>query len=166
MTTIKDKTPIKLKLEIGTNKPKQWTESEIARLKTFANDNAKRRSDEQKTYNRLMSLRYEIEEYLNDNPSKLLTLENVVSNYLIVLNLPFRKFAIYLDTTDSNLKKYVTGERKFNKDLALKFGHFFHTSPELWLKLQLKNELIELKNKKETKQYEKYDYRKAIGVLD
>ena len=115
---------------------------------------------------RLMSLRFEIEEYLNDNPSKLLTLESVVSNFLIVLNLPFRKFAMFLDTTDSNLKKYVTGERKFNIDLALKFGHFFHTSPELWLKLQLKNELIELNNKKETKQYAKYDYRKVIGVLE
>ena len=166
MTTVKDKNAINLKVEIGSNKPKQWTESEIARLKTFAKDNAKRRSDEQKINNKLMALRYEIEEYLNDNRSKPLTLEDVVWNYLSVLNLPFRKFAVYLDTTDSNLKKYVTGERKFNKDLVLKFSHFFHTPAELWLKLQLKNELFELKNKKETKQYEKYDYRKVIGILD
>jgi antitoxin HigA-1 len=166
MTTVKNKNAINLKVEIGSNKPKQWTESEIARLKTFAKDNAKRRSDEQKINNKLMALRYEIEEYLNHNRSKPLTLEDVVWNYLNVLNLPFRKFAVYLDTTDSNLKKYVTGERKFNKDLALKFSHFFHTPAELWLKLQLKNELFELKNKKEIKQYEKYDYRKVIGILD
>ena len=142
MTTVKDKNAINLKVEIGSNKPKQWTESEIARLKTFAKDNAKRRTDEQKINNKLMALRYEIEEYLNDSRSKPLTLEDVVWNYLSVLNLPFRKFAIYLDTTDSNLKKYVTGERKFNGDLALKFSHFFHTPAELWLKLQLKNELL------------------------
>jgi antitoxin HigA-1 len=166
MTTVKDKNAIKLKVEIGSNKPKQWTESEVARLKIFAKDNAKRRTDEQKINNKLMALRYEIEEYLNDNRSKPLTLEDVVRNYLSVLNLPFRKFAISLDTTDSNLKKYVTGERKFNKDLALKFSHFFHTPAELWLKLQLKNELFELKNKKETKQYNKYDYRKVVGILD
>ncbi|MGV8830319.1 MAG: helix-turn-helix transcriptional regulator, partial [Breznakibacter sp.] len=84
---------------------------------------------------------------------------------LEVLNLPFRKFAICLDTTDSNLKKYVMGERKFNKDLALKFSHFFHTPADLWLKLQLKNELFDLKKKKETKLKEKNDYRKVKGMI-
>lgn len=166
MTTNKDKNARNLKVEVGSNKPKKWTESEIARLKTLAKDNAKQRSEEQKIKNKLMALRYEIEDYLNNNRSKPLTLEEAVLNYLGTLNLSFRKFAICLDTTDSNLKKYVTGERKFNKDLALKFSHFFHTPAELWLKLQLKNELLELKNKKETKQYEKYDYRKVIGVLE
>jgi hypothetical protein len=78
MTTVKDKNAINLKVEIGSNKPKQWTESEIARLKTFAKDNVKRRSDEQKINNKLMALRYEIEEYLNDSRSKPLTLEDVV----------------------------------------------------------------------------------------
>lgn len=165
MTTVKHKNTMNLKVEIGSDKPRQWTASQIARLKTFARDNAKQRSDEQKINNKLMGLRYEIEENINDNHSKPLTLEDAVGNYLDVLNIPFRKFALYLDTTDSNLKKYVTGERKFNKDLALKFSYFFHTPAELWLKLQLKNELFELENKKETRHYKKYDYRKAIGIL-
>jgi addiction module HigA family antidote len=68
--------------------------------------------------------------------------------YLEALNLTFKRFAIYVDTTDGNLKKYVSGVRKFNTDLALKFGHFFHTSPDLWLNVQIKNELASLKKEK------------------
>ena len=165
MSAVKHKNATTLKVQIGKSQPKQWTDSEVVRLKKFARDNASTRSDEQKINNKLMALRYEVEEYLNNTLSKKMTLEDVVLNYLTVLKLPFRKFAFYLDTTDSNLKKYVTGERRFNNDLALKFSHFFHTPAELWLKLQLKNELAELQNKKETKKYEKYDYRKAIGML-
>lgn len=166
MKTVKDKDGIKMKVEIGSNEPKHWNEAQIGRLKTFAKNNAKQRSEEQKINNKLMALRFEIEEHLNDNSSKPLTIEHVLLNYLEVLNLPFRKFAICLDTTDSNLKKYLKGERKFNNDLVLKFSHFFHTPPDLWLKLQLKNELFELRKKKVTKQYEKFDYRKVKGMVD
>lgn len=105
MTTVKEKSAISLKVEIGSNKPKQWTKSEVTRLKTLAKDNAKRRSEGQKLNNKLMALRYEIEEYVNDNHSKPLLVEDVVGNDLRVLDLPFRKFAISLDTKDSNLKK-------------------------------------------------------------
>ena len=113
-----------------------------------------------------MALQYEIEANVNDNQSKPLTIEDVLRDYLDILNMPFRKFAYYLDSTDSNLRKYITGERKFNNDLALKFSHFFHTTPELWLKLQLKNELFELKLSKEVKKYKKYDYRKVLETLN
>jgi plasmid maintenance system antidote protein VapI len=164
MATGKGKNINEAKVEIGSSKPKQWTEAEVGKLKAFARDNAEQRSDEQEMKNKLMALRFEIEEYLNDNGSKTLTLEYVVGSYLKILNLPFRKFAFSLDTTDSNLKKYISGKRRFNTDLALKFSHFFHTPAELWLALEWKNELSQLKDKKVVKQYEKYDYRKVLGM--
>lgn len=166
MTIIKDKNERTVHLQIGSDVPKQWNETEISRLKEFANKNANRRSEEQKIKNKLMALRFEIEANLNNNRSKPLTIDYVLKNYLIILNLPFRKFAICLDSTDSNLKKYVAGERKFNKDLALKFSNFFHTPAELWLKIQHKNELYALKESKELKEYKKYDYRKALEIID
>ena len=167
MTTVMEKKDIDFKIEIGTKEPKQWSEREITQLKDEAKKNAKKRTPEQRLKNELMTLQFEMEKYLTDNTStpRRLTLEKVVSNYLGILNFPFRKFALHLDTTDGNLRKYLSGERKFNTDLAMKFGHFFHTSPELWLHLQLKNELSHLKReKKQVKHYEKYDYRKALGI--
>ncbi len=166
MNMVKDNNDSHEKVEIGSRKPKKWTETEISRLKKFAKANADRRSEEDKVKNRLMALQYEIEANVNDNQSKPLTIEDVLRDYLDILNMPFRKFAYYLDSTDSNLRKYITGERKFNNDLALKFSHFFHTTPELWLKLQLKNELFEPKLSKEVKKYKKYDYRKVLETLN
>ena len=162
---MKSKKNIDFKVEIGTNHSKQWTDKEISELKSFVKENAKQRSEEQKIKNELMAIRYEIEDYINDNDAKPLSIEKVVLDCLNVLNLSFRKFAINLDTTDSNLKKYLSGERKFNADLAMKFSYFFHTSAELWLRLQLKNELLEIKKgKKQVKNYERYDYRNVISI--
>lgn len=166
MATVKEKKDIDFKIEIGTKEPRQWSEREIEELKRQAKENAKKRSPEQKLRNELMALQFEMEEYLsNKTSSKPLSLEEIVTDYLGILNIPFRKFAIVLDTTDGNLKKYLSGERRFNTDLAMKFGHFFHTSPELWLHLQLKNELSQLqKEKKQVRRYEKYDYRKVVSI--
>jgi antitoxin HigA-1 len=166
MASIKEKKVTDFRIEIGSNEPRTWSEKDIAELKAQSREITRNRSSEQKLKNELMAIRYEMEEYLdNDSPTnKPLTIEKAISDYLEVLNLPFRKFALCLDTTDGNLRKYLSGERKFNKDLALKFASFFHTSPELWLLLQLKNELMELKKeKKQVKRYEKYDYRKALA---
>ena len=84
--------------------------------------------------------------------------------YLEILNITFRKFATSIDTTDSNLKKYLSGERKFSTDLAFKFSNFFHTTPDLWISIDVKNELINLKaQKKQIGKYRKYDYEKILA---
>jgi len=70
-----------------------------------------------------------------------------------------------IDTTDANLKKYLSGERKFSHDLAFKFSNFFHTTPDLWLKVNIKNELLILKKeKKQATKYKKYDYEKVFAL--
>ena len=165
MNTLKEKQEVNFRVDTGTSSIKKWSESDILELKNQAKENSRLRSHEQKLKNELLAFQYEIEEYLNsgNSTSKTLTIHKVVTNYLDILNLSFRKFAVCLDTTDGNLKKYMTGERKFNTDLAMKFSSFFHTSPEIWLHLQLKNELIQLnKDKKQKKLYQKYDYTRVI----
>lgn len=165
MTIVKEKLSTGFRVEIGTREPKKWSSEEVATLKQQAKTIAQRRSKEQGLKNELMAIQFELEDYLKEyaESKKLLTLENAVASYLRVLKIPFKRFAIHLDTTDGNLKKYLNGERRFNTDLALKFGHFFHTRPELWLQLQLKNELLELKKEKQqVRRYEKYDYRKEV----
>ena len=46
----------------------------------------------------------------------------------------------------------------------MKFGNFFHTNPELWLRLYLKNEFIQLNAAKKDQKYAKYDYEKQLEL--
>jgi hypothetical protein len=47
----------------------------------------------------------------------------------------------------------------------MKFGCFFHTSPDLWLHIYTKNEFILLsKEKSNVSKYKKYDYNKVVHL--
>jgi plasmid maintenance system antidote protein VapI len=68
---------------------------------------------------------------------------------------------------DSNLHKYLVGKRKLNASLVLKLSSFSHLSPEYWLRVEVKNELIEItKEKERSKDYQKYDYRNLLVTSD
>jgi plasmid maintenance system antidote protein VapI len=121
-----------------------------------------------KLKNSMSSIRYRMEEYLQNEAireDELLGLDSWLKDYLKVLNLTLKKFADIIENKDGNLKKYLIGERKFSTDLAMKFGHFFHINPEIWLNIQIKNEMILLKREKEIAvKYAKYDYEKVIQI--
>jgi plasmid maintenance system antidote protein VapI len=61
-----------------------------------------------------------------------------------VLGISKGAFAAYIEMGASNLNKYYRSDRRFNTELALKFAYFFHTPANLWLKIQIKNELLQL----------------------
>lgn len=85
--------------------------------------------------------------------------------YLKVLNLTKKKLATYFEMRDSNLQKYLSGERKLNAEVVLKLSAFSHTKPEHWYRVQVKNELIELKKEKQkVVNYQKYDYRNLVEI--
>jgi plasmid maintenance system antidote protein VapI len=162
-TTKKDASD--LELGIGSTDGHEWSASHLADVKAYIKLKSKDQSEEEKRLNRLFSLKYRMEEYLDTIPTKIKSVDVFLNAYLKVLNLSFKDFARNMDTTDSNLKKYVKGERKFNIDLAMKFGHFFHTSPELWLMVHTKNEFLLLnKEKSRIKKYKKYDYKKVLEL--
>ena len=147
----------------------EWSTEELSDAKSFAKKIAANRSPEQKLQNELLNIQYTMEEFIAGNipeeKNKQYSLEHFLERYLTTLRLTFKKFAASIDTTDGNLKKYLSGERKFNTDLAMKFGAFFHTPPELWLKVYIKNELLLLsKQKKLISRYKKYDYLKVYSL--
>jgi plasmid maintenance system antidote protein VapI len=153
-------------MAIGLEEGKEWTREKLADITAFIkNENAKR-TDEQKFATELLALRYKMEDYLENSSleeSQLYTIDRFLDLYLKALRLPFKTFAVSIGTRDSNLKKYLSGDRKFSIDLALKFGYFFHTSPDLWLKVQVKNDMILLgKQAKVLNKYKKYDYKKVL----
>jgi antitoxin HigA-1 len=134
-------------------------------LKQFILLNTEKQTKERKLTNQLLSIQYKIEDYIRDESEneEILKLLDFVKMYLKTLDVTQKKLAELFEMKDSNLYKYLIGERKLNPKLILKLSHFSHTKPEYWIQIQVKNELIELKREnKNTNYYEKYDYRNLI----
>ncbi|MBZ5859014.1 helix-turn-helix transcriptional regulator [Flavihumibacter profundi] len=139
-----------------------WTKEKLLRVKAFLDKENKKTIPQKDRKNALLSIQYRMEYYLLTNNAeirKIRPLEEFLLSSLKALNIPFKLFALSIDTTDANLKKYLSGARKFNIDLAMKFGAFFHMPPELWLNIQVKNDIIRLQEEKKLrKAYESYNY--------
>jgi antitoxin HigA-1 len=142
-----------------------WNDNKQDELKQFILLNTEKQTKERKLTNQLLSIQYKIEDYIRDESEneEILKLLDFVKMYLKTLDVTQKKLAELFEMKDSNLYKYLIGERKLNPKLILKLSHFSHTKPEYWIQIQVKNELIELKREnKNTNYYEKYDYRNLI----
>ncbi len=113
--------------------------------------------------NKLLSIQYRLEDYImnESEETEVLRVLDFVKLYLKALNLTKRELANYFEMRDSNLHKYLSGERKLNAKLVMKLSTFSHTKPEQWYRIEVKNELIELK-KENVDYYKKYDYLNLI----
>jgi plasmid maintenance system antidote protein VapI len=91
-------------------------------------------------------------------------LVDFVKLYLKLLKITQRDLASAFEMKDSNLYKYLIGERKLNPDIVLKLSSFSHTQPELWYYIQTKNELHELgKEKDKINKYKKYNFENFVS---
>ncbi|PZR25897.1 MAG: hypothetical protein DI535_16450 [Citrobacter freundii] len=155
-------------IAIGQAEYKEWSAEKFAAVKAAMKAHAANRSKEQILKNEMVAIELKMIHYVNQESQdtrKPIKIADFVGHYLTVMNLSFKRFAEALDSKDGNLKKHVDGERSFNRDLAMKFGSFFHTSPDLWLKVHAKNELLQLQeDKKNSQQYKRYDYTRVIKV--
>ena len=115
---------------------------------------------------RLLAIQYKLEDYIQDeDDSEILKILDFVKMYLKALSLTKKELANYFEMRDSNLHKYLSGERKLNAKLVLKLSTFSHTKPEQWYRVEVKNELIELKKEKaNVDYYKKYDYRNLVEI--
>lgn len=153
----------------------EWNREKKKSIAGFAKQHNGQRSPERLRKNGMLAVRYRMEHYLSDERitfSDVCTIEDFVMDFLKVLGIKKGAFAKYLDMDDSNLNKYYKSSkehskgRRFNTELALKFAYFFHTPADIWLKVQIKNELLELQNEKELKEkYSKYDYEKLLLTI-
>ena len=142
-----------------------WNDDKQNKLKQFILLNAEKQTKERKLTNQLLSIQYKIEDYIRneDENEKILKVLDFVKMYLKTLDITQKRLANLFEMKDSNLHKYLIGERKLNSQLILKLSSFSHTKPEYWIRIQVKNELIELrKENKNTGYYEKFDYRNLI----
>ena len=138
-----------------------WEPNKMNRLREFILSESKKQSPERKLKNKLLSIRYQIEDYLEkDKVQNVMSIYDFVRLYIDQLGITQKDLATLFEMKDTNLYKYLNGERKLNQDLVLKLSSFSGTTPELWYYVQIKNELTELKSdKNKLKQYEKYSHR-------
>ncbi len=144
-----------------------WNDKKKEGVKEFISSHSAKQSKERMLTNRLLSIQYKLEDYIqNDSDDEeVLKILDFVKMYLKALNLTKKKLATYFEMRDSNLQKYLSGERKLNAEVVLKLSAFSHTKPEHWYRVQIKNELIELnKEKQKIANYQKYDYRNLVEI--
>jgi len=143
-----------------------WNEDKRKSLSEFILSNSEKQTKERKIKNELLSIKFQIEDYIESkNPPVKLQVLDFVKLYLRVFNVTQKKLADLFEMQDSNLHKYLSGERKLNAHLVLKLSSFSHLSPDYWLRIEVKNELIEInKEIKKNKAYKKYDYRNLLAA--
>jgi len=111
--------------------------------------------------NKLLSLRFTMENYLHNNDNSYVEVGWFLKELLRRLEIKNKTFAEYIDFKESNLSALFSGRRKVNFDLALKLGKIFRIDPALWIHIQSKNELIKLK-KELRNAYKNYNIKDLI----
>lgn len=155
-------------ISIGVNDGHNRAAKKKAEIAVLAKAHHKGRSPERLIKNEMLAIRYRMEEYVKDQTittTDMRTIQDFVRDFLKALGLKKGEFANYIEINDSNLNKYYNNDRRFSPVLAMKFGHFFHTPADLWMKVQYKNELLMFQIEvKSEKKYEKYDYTKVLQM--
>ncbi|CAA9203033.1 helix-turn-helix transcriptional regulator [Flavobacterium collinsii] len=144
-----------------------WNDKKKGDLKKVILSHSATQSKERMLTNQLLSIQYKLEDYIQSesDSTEVLKILDFVKMYLKAHNLTKKELADYFEMRDSNLHKYLSGERKLNAKLVLKLSTFSHTKPEQWYRVEVKNELIELnKEKVNVEYYKKFDYRNLVEV--
>lgn len=157
-----------IEVTIGPNDIHSRSKEKADEMTALAKLHHSKRSPERLLKNAMLAVQYRMDYYLQDDLvsfENICTIEQFVTDFLKVLGINKTAFARFIEMDGANLNKYYRSDRRFNTELALKFSHFFHTPPDLWLKIQIKNELLFLQKEKEADdKYLKYDYEKLLQI--
>jgi len=143
-----------------------WAKEKRDALKDFISTHAQKQSRERKLKNELLAIQYQIEDYITaDAVKEKMHILDFVKLYLKTFNVTQKNVAQLFEMSSGNLHKYLVGDRKLNTDMLLKLSSFSHLKPEYWLRIEIKNELMDIsKEQHRNKKYEKYDYRHLLAA--
>ena len=116
---------------------------------------SKQQSAERIIKTNLLSLRFQMETYLETAQIEKIEIGTFLKKFMDALQIKNKDFAKYIGYKESNLSALFSGKRKINGDLALKLGSIFKIDAALWIHIQTKNELMKIKAANEEK-YAKY----------
>ena len=118
-------------------------------------------SEEEIIDNEFLSIRFQIESYLTATTNEIILAGEFIEKYLAVIKIKKKDFAKYINYEETNLSALIKGRRKINLDIALKLGKIFKINPEVWLRIESKNDLI-LQSKKMKEDYDKYSLQDLL----
>lgn len=110
-------------------------------LQSVIQERNKSLTPEEKLSNSLLSIRFQMESYLEREETTIKAIGWFIKSLIKELGIKNRDLATYLDYEESNLSSFLNGRRKLNTDLAMKLGRVFKLSPKLLLNIQVYNEL-------------------------
>lgn len=117
--------------------------SDFAELKTIIKKLSAGQSEEERLENALLSIRFQMESYLNDPSAEIIPAGAFLEKLLEAVSVRKKDFAQYIGIEESNLSALLKGRRKINADIAIKLGKIFKLDPSIWLYLESRNELAQ-----------------------
>lgn len=115
-------------------------------LKVMIQSQSSQQSDSQKIENEFLSIRFQMESYIQSETDNLILAGDFIEKFLKIIKVKKKDFATYLDYEETNLSALLKGRRKVNADLAIKLGSVFNVNPVMWLHIESKNELYRTVN--------------------
>ncbi len=139
------------------------TESEdFKMLQRAILEEASRQTPEQRRNLILRGVRLRMEHYLQEKDTKKITpAGSFLKEILDEFNIKNSSFAEYVGLTKTNFSALIHGKRKINSELAHKLEAIFNIKLDLWLGIEHKNYLLEVK-KEPKKKYQKYKVNDLI----
>jgi len=102
---------------------------------------AENRLGKHRLADQFLSIRFQMESYLESESDEVIMTGTFIKKYLEVLSVKQKDFAEFLSYEASNFNALLNGRRKVNPTIALKLGSTFKVDPLLWLYIETKNEV-------------------------
>jgi addiction module HigA family antidote len=135
------------------------------KLQELIESHSKEQSASEQLWNRLISLRFQMEFYLKEEmPEELKPAGYYLERYIEALEIKKKDFASYIGYQESNLSAILKGRRSISTDLAIKLGEIFQIDPALWLNIQSKNDLLKI-IQRDKKKYNKYSLEDLLDEV-
>lgn len=121
----------------------QLSEQDLEIYQRIIKSHSDEQSIDDKRLIKHISLRLEMEEYIDSDNVEIKMAGFFLERLLIIYNVKKSQFAEYIDIERPNFYALLKGRRKFNNIIATKVGEIFKIDPELWLFIEAKNEIKE-----------------------
>jgi addiction module HigA family antidote len=135
------------------------------KLKKAIRERAVSFSPEEKWQIELSALRYRMQDYVQESNQVIIPTGYFIKEFLRAIGVQLKSFASYINSNPGNVSKILNGTRKINPEMAIILGNTFGTEPEIWLQIQDKNEIINLKRIKKS-DYRRYSLNRLIETQD
>ncbi len=134
---------------IGSDKSRAITKKEHDKVRAHRKALYAKRKQKDKIDDMLEGFRFALRNYAaQEEPEEVILFGTYLDNLLSEMNIKKVDFANYIAINPGNINKYMNGERKFNIEHALKLEQLFKIDAKTILEVQLRNEVVEAKQRK------------------